>query len=445
MLDSSFEDMMVGFNFLAADNDARKSIMSPQVKMMEKRELKTDIKGLFLCHVTKYFPEGGVIYPRRTIEINGRSPLFLGVLNQSLTLGRSTMHFAVNHLVGSHIGFDTNDLDIIVMIPLELMKKRVAGGYIEDVIVFGRLEIPVGSTIMIPSSSIKALNSKIAMLPSGVNVEFYDPKISLRKNIENFFVSQGTHYLDLKGVVDNENAPIYVGKFGSEQYVSSLELMKILNRTVCVHSLSPFSIIENLFINSQSGMVRVAEVRKAPFIDKLCIDGSFNSTMGRLDKYFTALRNNFNSEALDSNELNRFRDMMALVVVNFYQSQYGSAGAEYNDLYNNWSRLYKFLNKYDALNIANPSIVLLVEVTGLDFKERTSASGTREGFLATSQLHTDTNDEVLYQGFGLPLVISGSEMVLKLSDKVLQQLHSMFVSRSKKLIADGKEMELGLL
>ncbi len=173
MLDSNFDEMMLGLKYLAADSDVRKSIMSPQVKMMGKRELKTDIDGLFLCHVTKYFPESGVIYPRRTININGISPLFLRVVNQSLSLFRNTVHFSVNHLVGSHTGFDTNDLGIAVLIPMELAKKRVVGGYIEDVMVFGSLQIPAGSTIIIPSSSREDLRSKIALLPSGVNVELW--------------------------------------------------------------------------------------------------------------------------------------------------------------------------------------------------------------------------------------------------------------------------------
>lgn len=111
------------------------------------RRIKTPIVARYIVavHLTRYFPEGGVMKPagmfRIAINKKGKSVPFL----------RNTLHFALN---GPTPGFGMYSPGLVeesrfaILIPLETIIDRVVALGPPDTMVFGRLELPKGSDII---------------------------------------------------------------------------------------------------------------------------------------------------------------------------------------------------------------------------------------------------------------------------------------------------------
>lgn len=162
----------------------------------------------------------------------------------------------MNHTVKSHGVYGSFGAPTIaVIIPLNAVKDRVVGGYIENIIFQGPLTIPAGSTILISASRKEELSSYVSSLPFDISIKYFSSTIEAAVRSE--LISKGAEYLELDGMVADPNHEILIGKLGKSSYLSSRDLMKVINRKFCQHDCSPFEVMENIFWQFNSGIVNI--------------------------------------------------------------------------------------------------------------------------------------------------------------------------------------------
>ncbi len=140
-------------SFINEDNSLFEGV---QKKPIEKIE---DIapNNLVLVHMTDYFPENAQILSAKNAlkDNNGASP------------NRSTVHFALNHVVNEHIaGYDWHSMKYGIILPYDaaiknLNKKNILGGKINDFFVRGNVQLPDNSIIVKHNPDIEKGKLKI--------------------------------------------------------------------------------------------------------------------------------------------------------------------------------------------------------------------------------------------------------------------------------------------
>lgn len=123
--------------------------------LKKQRVLRNPLEAnsLIVVHKTDYFPKNGIIKPRGNFKV-----LYGG---KRFPVSRQTIHFALNGPVKSHMYGNWDGKKIAILIPFNLVAKRIITLRAEDSFVFGELKLPVGSEIIISEGDIAA-HQKIA-------------------------------------------------------------------------------------------------------------------------------------------------------------------------------------------------------------------------------------------------------------------------------------------
>jgi hypothetical protein len=124
--------------------EGKREYENPQEYLAKQRALRGQIdpRKLIAVHLTKYFPQGGIIKTTSNFKL-----LFedYGVERRT---PRGTIHFSLNGTVSAHSGGEWSSSKYAILIPLEKIMPKVQVLNPIDTFVFGDLPLPPGTDII---------------------------------------------------------------------------------------------------------------------------------------------------------------------------------------------------------------------------------------------------------------------------------------------------------
>lgn len=346
-------------------NENYKKIIHDQYNVIKKQGLskinEKDLDRLYLCHVTSFFPQEGVIIPRKSYQLSlfEKYKILEEVVIKAFSTLRPTIHFSINSIAESHKehgGFDKNSF--VILDKIQHAKRHIVGGYIEDLFVIGAYQLSSEATILVPKhyKENPLIQSKIRTLPEGVKISYYDKGI--QEAVREWLKVNKAPYLETKGIADDPDVAVFVGRLG-QKYVESAELMKFLGKKFCGHDITPMSRTEILLQSSV--------LMKPPYLEVLATL-SLEETVRLLGQLKQVMLNVFNLNADQKSFLNAYEQTLIKIVTLFSKSP------TLKELEKNWEMESELIMNYDAkVNLSKPisyhTLSLnLSRATGLNFK-----------------------------------------------------------------------------
>ncbi|STX37314.1 hypothetical protein [Legionella feeleii] len=355
------EETVKDFQHLEIIQECFVSQKSNLIKQGIKEGMESE--KLYICHVTSYFPENGIIYPRATFnlpEMHNLSTEMAAVATRALSIPRPTVHFAINSIAESHTshsGF--SETPFIIIEKLQEGASQIRGGYIEDLFCIGKFRLSSNAILLLHTSyqSNTAIQDKIKSIPKGIKVIYYagSPSIALR----NFLESQHSAYLTL-APVKNREEPMFFGTIQNKM-VSSLNIIKQINGVLCTHDVTPMAQIEGCF----EGLIP-----QYPYLYPLR-SLSIDESVSLIKRYVSAMRNSFNVDSDTYRFIASYENALIHLIYLFKDPASASSdnltGSQW-DYYKDLICSYDYKPDLDRAIDQTTSTTKLSDMTGLFFK-----------------------------------------------------------------------------
>ncbi|ETO13953.1 hypothetical protein RFI_23415 [Reticulomyxa filosa] len=317
MTEQTFKDAMKFIekrttSFLTEFSDQHEKNLR-QENLLKDLPEKTDKNGLYLCHMTSYFPQNGIIYPR-------------------------------------HANFKIVKDPIAIVIPFTSIQERILGGFIEDIIIFGPLSLPDNSIILIHENRKSSIQKYIDILPGNIEIEYFEGE--LENALKTLFERKNTEYLQVvEPIRTNSFGSAFCGRFG-DQKITSHSFFASITRPLCLHFTTAFDTVEDIFMNKK-GFDSLNNAQIALFLRGLK----------------TSISRTFSAEAINLKFLNKWENLItkARTIVKLASP----TNIDYSSM---WEKTEKEITEYDYYSREEPAIPpppsldLLRLFTNLPFK-----------------------------------------------------------------------------
>ncbi|MBI2547790.1 hypothetical protein HYW21_00400 [Candidatus Woesearchaeota archaeon] len=193
-------------------------------KLAELRRLRLQWRPeqLIAVHVTNYFPENGMIKP------TGQFTIQLPKSKRDVKYPRESIHFCLNGKVTGHDAGDAwKNAKIAVLVPVNLMMKRIVNLNPADTYVVGELRLPKGSEILARSEDAQGHNfGEAAFIPVPLEKSLED--MILLRIKERGFTSMRIGSWSWNGTTDEDFLKEYKAVVETEEESLLLEVGKEL-------------------------------------------------------------------------------------------------------------------------------------------------------------------------------------------------------------------------
>lgn len=166
-----------------------------------------------LVHITSHFPVNGRILARNRFKFpeNRLDPRLGEIFRHSLSVIRSTVHFAPNGVVPEHKEQLAIAPEQAIAIIQPTKQSRILGGYLEDIFCIGSVLLSEDSTIIVPTAfgDHPQTAKQLATLPKTISVIYRDKEETIRAAVKRVLDRSGVENLSPISVTD-PTAPIFV-------------------------------------------------------------------------------------------------------------------------------------------------------------------------------------------------------------------------------------------